>query len=218
MFKNFLFQIHNYFRGLFFRIINLFRLYFPKKAKNKLVNSIKTNLINLELFDNTKKDNVILDKTCPRCNKLLINKQDFCDCGFFLKAFNNSTLWGGILSITFITGIILIIGLVSLTNVKSFASQKFKKDMDFNSLSPINIQVISSLKKSPYDGYIQNIYVKPKEKDKLMILVKPTLWHTLTKKEKEALVNQVSQNWKIIYKRNNPDSTEEPIVKFANFN
>ena len=218
MFKKLLFQIHNYFRGLFFRIINLFRLYFPKKAKNKLVNSIKTTLINLELFDNTEKDNVILDKTCPRCNKLLINKQDFCDCGFFLKAFNNSTLWGGILSITFITGIILIIGLVSLTNVKSFASQKFKKDMDFNSLSPINIQVISSLKKSPYDGYIQNIYVKPKEKDKLMILVKPTLWHTLTKKEKEALVNQVSQNWKIIYKRNNPDSTEEPIVKFANFN
>lgn len=182
---------------------------------------LKTKLINLGTLNshiNIEEENIILDKTCPHCNKLLINQKDFCDCGFFLKAFNNSVLWSNVLSVSLILGIILIISFVSLNNIKIFTSEKFKKNMDFNSLSPVNIQVISSLKKSPYDGYIQNIYIKSKEKNKLMILIKPTLWHTLTKKEKEALVNQVSQNWRIIYKRNNPDSTEESIVKFANFN
>ncbi|OGH99421.1 MAG: hypothetical protein A2104_02415 [Candidatus Melainabacteria bacterium GWF2_32_7] len=180
----------------------------------------KSNQINSKDVDNQvdSTNNIIFDKACPRCNKLIVTNKDYCACGFYLKAFNNSIFWTSVLSACFFIGFILIIGLVGLNSVRNYASHKLQNKLDFNSLSPINIQIISSLKRSPYDGYIQNIYVKPKEENKLMILIKPNLWHTLNKKEKENLVKQVSENWKIIYKRNNPDSTKESLVKFANFN
>lgn len=162
-------------------------------------------------------NNIILDKTCPGCKKLLINDKRFCECGFFLKSHKNSVFFGYIFSVWLVSVILILTGLSGFNKVKTYGLQAFHKNKtSVNSLSPLNVQIISSLKNTSYDSYIQSIYVKPDEKNKLIILIKPNLWNTLTKKEKEELINQVSINWKIIYKQRNPNLKQKPEVQFAN--
>jgi hypothetical protein len=185
--------------------------------QKKLSKTKNIKLKNADNFIYLEKNWIIQDRFCPKCNKPLIDNTDFCKCGFFLKANRNSFIWGGVLSIWFIIGILLLISFLCFDKMKiSKPYQIMIKKTDFNSLSPINIQVITSLKNSSYDDYIQNIYVKPKEEHKLVILIKPSLWNTLTSKEKKDLLNQVSENWKILYKEKYPDSPQEPQVYFAN--
>ena len=176
--------------------------------------------LNLNFKDNyllLEKDKIIIDKTCPHCKKLLIEEKEFCDCGFFLKARKNSIIFGYIFSIWLIVGFLLLISLFGFQKIKSYTVQAMhKKGTGINSLSPVNVQIISSLKNSSFDNYIQNIYVKPGEENKLMILIKPNLWNTLTKKEKQELIDQVYKNWVVVYRQKYPDLKEKPEVLFAN--
>src|SRR3989339_186946 len=158
-----------------------------------------------------EKNKIILDKTCPFCKKVLVKESDFCDCGFFLKAAENSRLWGAILVIFFIIGLLFIVSIVNIDNARDYVTARMQENhMNVNSLTPIKIQVISSLKDSSYDGYIQSTYTKPKEDHKLMVLIKPTLWYTLTKEEKNGLLGQLTSIWNKIYRQNYPDSTKKP--------
>jgi hypothetical protein len=164
-----------------------------------------------------EKMGIIQDKKCRNCNKLILKEQDFCECGFFLKAEKDSVFW----SLTFISFIfiyfIILFAIISYNNIKYITSTEIKtQKTNLNSLSPINIQIITSLKNSQYYDYIQNIYIKQGTDNVLLILIKPSFWDLLSKENKQKLLNLVIIHWKIIYKQKYPLSKRSPIVKFAN--
>jgi hypothetical protein len=178
------------------------------------------NKVKLKKLDNQyylEKDNIIIDKTCPGCGKFIIEEKDFCVCGCYLKGKRIFRLWGTFLLLYVIMGILVLTGLANITKARTFFSKEGKKsEWSIDSLAPVNIQLIGSLKDTSYDGYIQSIYVKPHQENKLQILIKPSLWNTLSKNEKNDLFKQLNTRWTDIYKHNNPDSKEKPIVGFAN--
>lgn len=183
----------------------------------KLFKNNEINLKSIEDYFYLEKNNIILDKTCPGCKKLIIKKKDFCECGFFIKARENSILWSAVFSVWLSIGIFFLAGLINFEDIKNHCLDGLnKKNMDFNTLSPINIQIITSLKNSTYNEYIQNIYVKPKEKNKLMILIKPNLWNILSSQEKNELLAQINKNWEVLYKQKYPLSKEKPEVNYSN--
>lgn len=165
-----------------------------------------------------EKDSVIVDKVCPKCKKLILEEKDFCKCGFFLKAAENSAFWTPIISTWLILGIIFLAGVIKLEGSRNFSFKKHPQpDISLDSISPINIQIISRLKNSPYVNCIQNMYVKPESENKLIILIKPHFWKNLTSDKKQEILNLVKKNWEIIYRENYPKSAKNPEVRFANF-
>jgi len=180
----------------------------------------KNNEICLKFIGNDtyfEKDNIILDKTCPKCNKILIDEFEFCDCGYYLKAAKNSTLWSLIISVWLIIGIFVFITILNVENFSKLSLHKFKYHSEsLNSLSHVNIQVITSLKDSYYKDCIQYIYTKPKQDNELVILVKPMMWNIMSPSEKKNLLSQMDKNWKSLYKQYHPVSSKKPVVSFAN--
>ena len=183
-------------------------------------NSTNNNQIYLKSVDNDfyfEKNKIILDKTCPMCKRHILEEKDFCDCGFFLKAAKTSRYWSTIIFIWLIIGFIILTGIINMEKFKGLAYNKFKENkMDLYSLSPVNIQIITNLKNSPYGVYIQNIYLKPRENNKLMVLIKPNSWAIITPKAKKDLITLIEDKWKILYQQNYPDSNKKPEVYFAN--
>lgn len=164
-----------------------------------------------------EKQGIIQDKVCKNCKKLILDNKDFCECGFFLKSEKNSVFWSSVIIPLLLIGVILLVGAVHFENIKNLAAEKIKEQkISFNSLSPVNIQMITSLKNSPYDEYIQTIYVKQGEKNRLQVLIKPTYWDLLNQDEKEDLLNLIKNNWKLIYKQKYPNSVLKPKAEFAN--
>ena len=183
-------------------------------------NAIKNNQIYLKNINNDyyfEKNNVILNKTCPLCKKHIFNEKDFCECGFFFKAAKNSRYWGTFIIVWLIIIIFSLISIVNLINLKNLAFNKIKKDkIAIHSLSPVNIQIFTDLKNSSYGKYIQNIYVKPEENNKLIVLIKPTFWAIMTLKEKNSLKNLILNKWKTLYSQNYPEINKKPEVFFSN--
>jgi hypothetical protein len=164
-----------------------------------------------------EQNGIIIDKFCPNCKKILLEDKNFCNCGFFLKAEKNSVYWSSTLPVLLITVLLIFSGLITLPKFKDYAKTKYKKhSQSINALSPINIQVITSLKNSSYVDYIQNVYVKPKQENKLVILIKPMSWNFLSKDEKKEILKNVKENWDVIYKENHPESKLKTQVSFAN--
>ena len=159
--------------------------------KNVIKNSLKNNNIYLKSFNNDyyfEKNNVILDKTCPQCQKRLIYNKDFCTCGFFLKAAQNAQYWGTFILVWLVILTVLFVCLINLSNFSK--SIDFKKNKTgFSSLSPVNIQIIITLKQSPYKDYIQQAYIKSGENNKLIVLIKPTFWSVMGKEKKECFIS-----------------------------
>ena len=88
-----------------------------------------------------------------------------------------------------------------------------------NSLSVYKpgIEVIKNLKGTDYVRYIQRVYVSPDEKNKLMILIKPNYWGRLNNSDKKIIISRISEKWKEIYKKSDPeDAALLPEVCFAN--
>jgi hypothetical protein len=182
-----------------------------KLLKNKV--SIKFSGSDIYL----EKRGIIQDKVCKNCKKLILNEEDFCECGFFLKSEKNSVFWTSVIFPAILIGIVWLVGATNYNVVRNLAVEKINKhEINFTSLSPTNIQMIVSLKNSPYNDYIQTIHVKQGQKNILQVLVRPTSWDLLTPKEKKDLLSLVTNNWKIIYKQNYPDSVLKPAVEFAN--
>ena len=183
-------------------------------------NSIKNEQIYLKSINNDfyfEKNKIIWDKTCPLCKKYIFNEKDFCECGFFLSAAKNSKYWATFMAVWFIIGFVFLISIINLINLKNFAYTKINKNkINFHSLSPINIQIFTDLKNSPYGNYIENIYVKQKENNKLIVLIKPTSWGIMNTKDKNYLKALIQNKWKILYAQNYPNLTKKPVVDFAN--
>lgn len=163
------------------------------------------------------KDNIIVDKTCPQCKKLLLDDKTFCRCGFFLRAEKVSKFWTKMLSVWLFIGIIFIAVMVGIQNTNDYMKAKFKdQKMNFSSVAPVNVQMLISLKASSYLDYIQNIYQKPQEENKLTVLIKPGLWEVLTKNERKDILNLVQTNWNEVYRKNYENTGKKPEVSFAN--
>ena len=163
------------------------------------------------------KDDVILDKTCPQCKKILFDENDFCRCGFFIRAENVSRFWTKMLIVWLSIGVLFIIAVINVQNLGIYLSTKYKdQNLDFSSVAPINVQVLISLKNSPYLDYIQNVYLQPKEDNKLMVLIKPNLWEIMNNDEKKDVLKIIKANWTEIYRKNYPLVQKKAEVSFAN--
>ncbi|MDD3014763.1 MAG: hypothetical protein PHC34_13765, partial [Candidatus Gastranaerophilales bacterium] len=128
-----------------------------------------------------------------------------------------SVFWSSVIFPVLLIGIVCLAGTINFEGIKNLAIEKIKIQItSFNSLSPVNIQIITSLKNSPYKEYIQTIYVKQGQKNILQVLIKPTFWDLLTPDEKKDLRKLVKNNWKTIYKQSYPNSVLKPDVEFAN--
>jgi len=185
------------------------------QAKNLAKNKVNIRFSGKDIY--LEKKGIIQDKTCKNCKKLILHDKDFCECGFFLKSEKNSVFWGSVIFPLLIIGLVWLAGTISFEGIKNLTFEKIKKQkISFTSLSPVNIQVITSLKSSEYNEYIQTIYVKQGEKNVLQVLIKPTYWDLLTPDEKKDLLALVKNNWKIIYRQNYPNSVLRPEVEFAN--
>ena len=151
-------------------------------------NSMIKNNITINYFYNDvyfKKNGLIVDKLCPKCNSLIFDNKDFCECGFYLKGYKDNSFWSAILAAGGVLLILCTMSLVLLHIHKDKIFTNFKIDNDsFTSLSPINIQILSEVKKTKYYDYIQNAYTRHDNKSNLVILIKPYLWNTLKEKEK----------------------------------
>lgn len=181
---------------------------------------LKRKLVNIKNIGENyyfERDNLIVDKFCPNCKKIILKEEDFCECGFFLKAAKNSAYWGVILSVFTVLGVILLIISINLDNFQEFALNKLDSSkVSFSSITPVNIQVMARLERSKYRDYIQTVYVKPKVENKLFILVKPNSWDSLNTESKEEILKEVKQVWIEVYKENHANSTQKPEVSFAN--
>jgi len=117
---------------------------------------------------------------------------------------------------------IFFIFLISITFVLFNSLNKIlekdleKKDFSITSVAPVNIQVITRLNNSTFINYVQKIYIKPKEENKLIILIKPNIWLFLKQKEKDSILLEFSNVWKNIYKQEYPNSLKKPAVFFSN--
>jgi len=185
------------------------------RAKELIKNKFNIRFSGKDIY--LEKTGIVQDRICKNCKKLILTEKDFCECGFFLKAEKNSIFWNSVLLPLFFIGIICLVGIINFENIKSLTAEKVKEQkISFNSLSPVNIQMITSIKGSPYDEYVQNIYIKQGQKNRLIILVKPTYWDFLTSKEKKNLLNYIGNIWKTLYKKSYPNSVLKPNVEFAN--
>lgn len=193
--------------------------------------NLKKTLKNLNFMDNDihlqnkrkehandAKKNIIWDKICPKCKNFIYGNTDFCTCGYSVIREKTVKLWGLIIFTWFfiITFIFFIFN--SFSQLNSIVYKKLeRKDSGFYSLSPVSVQIITSLRDSKYKNYIQTIYINPKAKNKLMVLIKPIYWEMLPFEEKELLKQIIMKKWNEIYKNTTSDSKLKPEVHLANF-
>lgn len=185
----------------------------------KLQRKVKKTLKRLNFLDqdiHTKKA-VIWDKICPKCNSFVYGGSGFCTCGFSVAKEKIIKLWGIIIFTWCFIVFFALFSFNSFSELHSLLDKKLEKNgSDFYSLSPAGIQVITSLKNTKYKDYIQTIYINPREKNKLMVLIKPVYWEMLPDKEKELLKQIIIKKWDEIYRNTSPSSKLKPEVKLAN--
>lgn len=180
------------------------------KAFDKI--NFADNKINLQ-----KNKKIIWDKTCPKC-KNMVSESDYCLCGYSLAADRSAKLWGIVIfTWLFIIGFIFIF-INSFVQFNEIIYKKLETNSsNFYLLSPVNVQVVSSLKTSKYKDYILSVYVDPESKNKLKILIKPVYWNILSGKEKNELKKIILKKWIEIYKNISPESKLKPEVQLSNF-
>lgn len=185
-----------------------------------LQKNFKRTLKKFNLIDNNihSEKTVIWDKICPKCKNFVYGNNDFCTCGYSVTREKVIKLWGIIAFTWFFIIVFILFTFNSFSELNSLVYKKLEKnDSDFYSLSPANIQIINSLKNSKYKDYIQTIYVNPKEKHKLMVLIKPLYWDMITSEEKDLLKQIIVKKWNEIYQKTTPSSKLKPEVSLANF-
>jgi len=79
------------------------------------------------------------------------------------------------------------------------------------------IDIMNDLSGTDYLKYIQRMYVHPKDKNRIMIMIKPNYWGFISDKEKEKIKSDVLEKWKKIYKKSDKQEEGlEPEINFAN--
>jgi hypothetical protein len=180
---------------------------------------VKKTLRRLNFIDsNIHRRAIIWDKICPKCKNFIYGNSDFCTCGYSAVREKTVKLWGIIAFTWFFIIVFACFMFSSFSQIHSIVYKKLEKNnSDFYSLSPANVQIITSLRYSKYRDYIQTIYVNPKAKHRLMVLIKPVYWDMLPSKEKEILKQTILRKWSEIYQSTTPDSKFKPEVSLANF-
>ena len=84
------------------------------------------------------------------------------------------------------------------------------------SLYTPGIDIVNNLKGLKHFDSIQRLYVHPKEKNKMMIMIKPNYWGAINQKEKNEIILKVLEEWQKIYRNSDPDKDLQPEVYFAN--
>jgi len=105
-------------------------------------NSMIKNNITINYFYNDvyfKKNGLIVDKLCPKCNSLIFDNKDFCECGFYLKGYKDNSFWSAILAAGGVLLILCTMSLVLLHIHKDKIFTNFKID---NVVSPLYHQLI----------------------------------------------------------------------------
>ncbi|MEW5821084.1 MAG: hypothetical protein AB1782_12905 [Cyanobacteriota bacterium] len=156
-------------------------------------------------------DKVIDDTLCPKCMERISSKTEFCTCGFYVKASKNSEAF------SFVFFMIVIVAVVALfftrtdllPSIGNKAATKFTKKSMGTTASPI-IMVEDHLKDSGLIEKIRDLYQQPKDKNILMIVVKPEYWSTMKSEEKKYILSSVKSLWKTAYRG------EDPQAEFAN--
>jgi len=188
---------------------------------NNLHRKLKKTLKRLNNFadnDISSRKTVIWDKICPKCKNFIYGSNTFCTCGYSVARERLIKLWSIIIFTWFFIIVFVFFTFNSFSELNSIVYKKLESnDSDFYSLSPANVQIITSLRNSKYKDYIQTIYVNPKEKNKLMVLIKPVYWDMLPLEEKELLKQIIMKKWGEIYQNTTPVSKLKPEVKLANF-
>lgn len=188
--------------------------------KLNLQRKFKKTLIKLNFVDNHihSKKQIIWDKTCPKCKNFIYNNNDFCLCGYSIINEKKIKIWSIVLFTWFFIIAFIFFIFHNFSELNSIIYNKIEKsDSNFYSLSPANIQIITSLKNSKEKNYIQSIYLNTKEKNKLMVIIKPFYWDILKSEEKESLKQIIMKKWTEIYENTNPNSKLKPEVHLANF-
>ncbi|MFA6989573.1 MAG: hypothetical protein WC197_05845 [Candidatus Gastranaerophilaceae bacterium] len=161
-----------------------------------------------------EQNGIILDKICPVCKQAIDEKKQFCKCGAFIKKKNNFHRWV-ILIFSFLVSLFVVTYLNSTYDLKLFGNISFE-NLQINSLSPVNIQLISSLNGTSYKKYVQNIYTNPNDDSAIFILIRPTLWHMLNEKDKNIILQKVKAKGEMIIKQKYPNLNKKISVKYAN--
>lgn len=165
-----------------------------------------------------RKRAIIWDKICPKCKNFIYGNNAFCTCGYSVARERIIKLWGIIAFTWFFIIVFVFFAIGSFSQLNSLVYKKLENnDSGFYSLSPANVQIITSLRNSKYKDYIQTIYINPKEKHILMVLIKPVYWDMLPLEEKELLKQIVMKKWNEIYRNTTPSSKLKPEVHLANF-
>ncbi len=176
--------------------------------------------IKVETFNNKKiyvKNDIVQDKTCPNCKVLVTDPKAFCECGFYLKANQNSKKFAILIPVwilSFFLSLILIINLAGLKNI--VVSHLKDPTITTRSLSPLNIQVINNIKNKNYRKYIQNAFVSHDQTNKLIVIIKPNYWNILSKDDKQSLQKSILKSWQKVYKANTKIPNSNAIVEFSN--
>ncbi len=178
--------------------------------------------IKVETFNNKKiyvKNDIVQDKTCPNCQILITDSKAFCDCGFYLKANQNSKKFAILIPVwvlSFFLSLILIINLAGLKNI--VISHLKDPTITTRSLSPLNIQVINNIKNTTYRNYIQNAFVSHEQENKLIVIIKPNYWNILSKDDKQHLQESVLKSWQKVYETSSKKQKTKAsaIVEFSN--
>ncbi len=191
------------------------------KLYKNLHKNFKRTLRNLGLsnYNSRKKKNIIWDKTCPKCNNFIYGNIESCSCGYSATREKTIKLWSIIAFTWFFVFAFLLFMFNSFSELNSIVYKKLENnDSDFYSLAPANVQIIAGLRNSKYKNCIQNIYVNPRQKNKLMVLIKPVYWDMLPEEEKDLIKKIIMRKWSKIYRNTTPGSKYKPEVQLANFN
>ncbi len=159
------------------------------------------------------------DKFCNNCNKQLDRSKSPCSYDEHLNEKDARLKTLSIALFIWIFTIGFYFALFSgLSKVAGKAGSKINLQIgsSFSMYKP-GIDIMRSLEKTRYLKYIQRMYVQPKEENKMVIMIKPGYWGTISPKEKKEITSKVLKQWKKFYKNSDPEKKDlKPEVIFAN--
>lgn len=171
-----------------------------------------SDIVNTEMSPIIFKDKVIEDLICPKCSQKIDEDTDFCSCGFYFKAHKISEVYSFLFTLLglflFGIGLLFITGL--LPTINSAISDKFNHQEIMSIASP-RMYIETEIKKSDWADVIEDIYQQDyKNKNVLIVVIKPEIWPKLDAQKKTEIYNTINELWKKIYKEKNA------VVKFGN--
>jgi hypothetical protein len=190
------------------------------KTYRNIHKKFRRTLKKIHFLDNEidSQKSIIWDRTCPKCHNWVFENKEECLCGFSFAKEKAVKIWGIVIFCwIFIFGLLVFL-FGSFSEINSLVYKKMEQESSsYSPVAPAGIQVITYLKNSEYKNYIQTIYVNPKQKNKLMVLIKPVYWDKMLSNDKKKLKKIILKKWTEIYENTAVDTKLKPEVRLANF-